>query len=368
MTRVLVIEGSGNLWGSERALLDLLDVLPIREVAVCCPPERPLNGELEKRHIRTLTYFVYGLHKKPKRYRLQAAAGVFRACVEFRPDIIYLNQCGSYKVALVAATMLDLPIVAHIRIFEDAAYLARQNPDPRRLQGIIAISSAVETEIRRFQQLNSIRLHKIYDAYAPALSALPNWCFKEKSVSRIACIGRLVPVKGQDILVGALSLMRDLHGKVECLFVGDGEEGFVQELRELALRGNVASLIQWLGFVDDVVSLLCTCSVLVCPSHNEPLGRVIFEAWDAGTVPVAFSGSGGAAEIVSVAQGGILYEQQTPTSLAEVLRHALTLDHEQRTRFVNNGRAWMAENCNAESYGKRISAILTACGKNGSKL
>jgi hypothetical protein len=27
MTRVLVIEGSGKLWGSERALLDLLDAL-----------------------------------------------------------------------------------------------------------------------------------------------------------------------------------------------------------------------------------------------------------------------------------------------------------------------------------------------------
>jgi hypothetical protein len=44
---------------------------------------------------------------------------------------------------------------------------------------------------------------------------------------------------------------------------------------------------------------MCTCSMPVCPSHMELLGRVIFEAWDVGAVPVAFSGSGGAAEIVA---------------------------------------------------------------------
>ena len=366
MTRALVIEASSKLWGSERALLDLLDALPMLEVAVCCPPRMPLNGELEKLQIRTLPYYVYGLHEKSKRHRLQAAAGVLRACLEFRPDIVYLNQCGSYKVTLPAATILDLPIVAHIRIFEDAAYLARQSPRPRRLRGIIAISSAVETEIRRFHQLDAIPLHRIYDAYAPAALPPHNLPPQERIVSRVACVGRLVPVKGQDVLVGALCQLEDLENKVECLFIGDGEESFVQELRQMALHRNAASSIQWLGFVSDVLSLLLTCSVLVCPSHREPLGRVIFEAWDAGAVPVVFSGSGGAAEIVSAADGGVLYDEQTPASLSRALQEAVELDQEQRSRLVNNGRSWMAKNCNPEIYGRAVSTILvSACGSPG---
>jgi glycosyltransferase involved in cell wall biosynthesis len=356
MTRALIIEASGNLWGSERALLDLLDALPILEVAVCCPPQMPLNRELEKLHIRTLPYYVYGLHQKSKRHRLQAAAGVLRACLEFRPHVIYLNQCGSYKVALPAAIILDLPIVAHIRIFEDAAYLARQGPSPRRLRGIIAISSAVETEIRRFQQLDSIQLHRIYDAYAPAVPGLQ--APQERILNRVACVGRLVPVKGQDVLVDALCMLEDLEGSVECLFVGDGEERFVQELRRMALRGHLAYSIQWLGFVGDVLSLLLTCSVLVCPSHSEPLGRVIFEGWDAGALPIVFAGSGGAAEIVAAADGGILYDEQTPQSLAMALRKALALDGERRNKLVHNGRLWMSTNCDSEAYGKTISTIL----------
>jgi glycosyltransferase involved in cell wall biosynthesis len=358
MTRALVIEASGNLWGSERALLDLLGALPTLEIAVCCPPEMPLNSELEKLNIRTLPYYVHGLREKPRWHRLKAAAGVVRACLEFRPDVIYLNQCGCYKVAFPAAKLLGLPIVAHVRIFEDAAYLARQNPGPRRLRGIIAISSAVETEIRRFPQLDSIQLHRIYDAYVPAVAALQNSTPPERIVNRVACVGRLVPVKGQDVLIGALRILKDFEGGLECLFAGDGDEKFVKKLRQMVVGGDSAYSIRWLGFVNNVISLLLTCSVLVCPSHTEPLGRVIFEGWDAGALPIVFAGSGGAAEIVAAAEGGILYDEQTPQSLALALRDALELDSERRSKLVHNGRLWMSANCNSEAYGETISAIL----------
>jgi glycosyltransferase involved in cell wall biosynthesis len=330
-------------------------------VAVCCPPQMPLNGELERRKIRTLPYYVYGLHKKSRRHRLQAAAGVLRACMEFRPDVIYLNQCGSYKVTLPAATILDLPIVAHIRIFEDAAYLARQCPSQRRIRGIIAISSAIETEVRRFRQLDSVPVHRLYDGYSMSF-AHRDLSRREKIANRVACVGRLVPIKGQDVLVKALCMMREFEKTGECLFVGDGELPFVHDLQQIASGGNPSFGIQWLGFVGDVFSLLLTCSVLVCPSHKEPLGRVILEAWDAGAVPVAFSGSGGAAEIVTAAHGGILYAEQTPSSLAMALREALDLDPVFRNQLVSNGRDWMLRNCDLGNYGKAISTILSSAG------
>ena len=73
--------------------------------------------------------------------------------------------------------------------------------------------------------------------------------------------------------------------------------------------------------------------------------------------PVAFSGTGGAAEIVAAAKGGILYEEQTPESLALALRDTLELEQEQRARLIRNGRSWMARN------GESLSTILMgACG------
>ena len=74
---------------------------------------------------------------------------------------------------------------------------------------------------------------------------------------------------------------------------------------------------------------------------------------------MVFSGSGGAAEIVAAAEGGILYDEQKPSSLAMALREALELDHERRDQLVNNGRNWMFRNCDLETYGKTISTILS---------
>ena len=76
MTKVLVIEAAGNLWGSERALLDLIDHMLAIELAVCCPPNRPLLSEFAKRRIRVFPHFIYGLHEKTRWSRLKAVFGV----------------------------------------------------------------------------------------------------------------------------------------------------------------------------------------------------------------------------------------------------------------------------------------------------
>jgi len=358
MIRTLIVEPAGGLWGSERALLDLIEAMPHLEIAVCCPPGTRLEVELKRRGARVFPHFIAGLHQKPRLRRLEAAFGVLRACLSFRPDVIHLNQSGAYRVTLPAATLLGLPVIGHVRIFEDAAYLARQNPDPRRLKGLIAISRAIEEEILGFSSL-SVPVHQIYDAYdaAPPEEATAI----ERVRGRIACVGRVVPIKNQELLLEALTLMQTRLGGVECIIVGDGDSDYVGHLQKWATRGESVR-VEWLGFVDEITQLLRTCQVLVCPSHREPLGRVIFEAWDAGAVPVVFSGSGGAAEIVAAANGGILYDEQTPGSLAAALHDAMSLDEGRVEELVDNGRSWMTRNCNLRKAGGAVSKVLSEAG------
>jgi glycosyltransferase involved in cell wall biosynthesis len=355
MTRALIIESAGNLRGSERALLDLIKGTPAVEFAICCPGGTPLYSELKQRGFRTLPYFVSGLHQKSKWQRLLAVAGVIRACLKYWPDVIHLNQSGAYKVTLPAVIVLNRPMVANIRLFEEVAYLARQKSASLRLRGLIVGSSAVEMEVGRFSALATIPLHRIYDAYdpKPISDQGENWV-----ENRIVCAGQVEPMKGQDILVGALGLLKDLEGGTECIFAGAGDSKFINELKATAAQQSISS-IKWLGYVADVVALLRTCPVLAFPSHRETFGRVILEAWNAGAVPVVFAGSGGAAEIVAAAEGGILYDEQTPKALAEALRKALALNSEERNRLTKNGQAWTLKNCNPKNYGQAISTILS---------
>lgn len=347
MTRALVIEPTGNLWGSERTLLDFVGRMPEVEAAVCCPPGTPIIAELEKLAIRTLPYFM----------RVWGAVGVVRACLEFRPDVIYLNQGGCYRVTLPAAVLFNLPIVAHVRIFKDITRFGRRCPNPRRLHGIVAVSSAIAKELRRWPQLSAIPQHMLYDEYVPSAPASRS-DLAERMPNRVACIGRIAPNKGQSVLIDATHWLSKNSEKIECLIVGDGRLHFVQQLKAAAADGPGASVIKWLGVRSDVVSLLRTCTALACPSHREALGRVIFEAWDAGAVPVACITSAGAAEVIAAADGGILYAEQTPQSLARALQAALRLPQEEVARLIGNGRSWMSKHCDPRPYNEALAKIL----------
>jgi glycosyltransferase involved in cell wall biosynthesis len=339
-------------------LLDLLDAINGTAVAVCCPPGRPLLPELEKRRVAVLPYFVYRLHEKGKMQRLKAAVGVMRACARFRPDVIYLNQSGVYRVVLPAAKLFGLPLVAHVRLLEDAAYLARENPKPRRLRAMVAISETMKAEIRGFKRLDAIPVHMIYDAYAasPQIQCATTVRARE----RIACVGRLDPNKGQHILIGALDVLLKQGDTLTCLFAGAGDEGYRNKLKQMTRNLHLDDAIVWLDFVADVLALMRTCSVVVCPAQKEALGRVIFEAWDAGCVPVVFDGGGGPAEIVRASGGGVVYHEQTPESLAEALRQALALSDAEKLNLVAAGRVWMARNCNLPAYGITMASVLEA--------
>ena len=363
MTRVLVVEPAGNLRGSERALLALLSEAKSLAVAVCCPPATPLSAALEKRGQCVLPYYIYGLHEKSKWQRLRAAFGVIRACFQFRPQLIYLNQSGAFKVALAAAVLFKIPIAAHLRLFEEVDYLARQRRGLRRLGALIAVSSALETHAASFSQLASIPLYRIYDPY-PAPSCSREHESQERIAKRIACVGAIAKAKGQDLLVAGLAILNERKCNAECYFVGEGDEVLVRELKQAA-AANAIPAVHWLGLVTDVLSFLRTTSVLAFPSHHETLGRVIFEAWDAGAVPVVYRGSGGAAEVVAAADGGIIYERQSSVALADALQRALELDEEGHAAFIANGRQWLASNCNPTECAAAMSTIFAHVARAG---
>jgi glycosyltransferase involved in cell wall biosynthesis len=355
--RVLIIEPAGNLWGSERAMLDLVDYLDDAELAVCMPPSRPLRPELDRRGIRVLPYYVYALHEKTKLQRLYAAFGVFLSAIRFRPDVIYMNQSGAYKIVRPTAVVLNLPIIAHIRIFDDVEYIARQRPTPWVLRGMVSISSAVADEIRSYAALSEIPARMIFDAYAFHTNGASGAAIERKK-NLIVCTGRIVPNKGQGVLIKAMAIVNSTRPNIECHIAGDDRSEFAGALKKKVAAGPEASRIQWLGIVKDILPVVRSASIMVAPSYHEALGRVIFEAWEAGAVPVVFAGSGGAAEVVGAAAGGILYPEQTPECLAAALIRTLDLDSSERERLVRNGREWMAKHCDPRQYARHMATIF----------
>jgi glycosyltransferase involved in cell wall biosynthesis len=207
-------------------------------------------------------------------------------------------------------------------------------------------------------------MHCHYDGYVrgfePLLQHVP-----ERGPSRTACIGCVTPDTGQDVLVEAVGILKRNGEDVECWMMGDGERDLVERLLRRAADVGAASRIAWLGPPDDLVAILRTCTALICPPDHGAPSRVMFEAWDAGAVPIVWAKSG-SAEIVTAADAGILYDESTPQALAGAIRDTLHLDREEMARLIGNGRAWLAENCDARRYGAVIARILReTCSEAG---
>ncbi len=356
--KVLIVEPAGNLWGSERALLDLLRRLIGLDFAVCCPPGTLIVDELRSLGVRVFPTFIANLHEKSKVMRLWALVGLVRACFLYRPNLIYLNQAGCYRIARLAALLQRVRVITHVRIFEDAEYLARCRPSPSELRGIIAISHAIADHIMEYDALRQLRIEVIYDGYQQRNGSCEDEVdHASTNRTHIACVGRITPIKGQDMLLEALAILQSRGTRVSCSFIGDGN-AFSEELKTTAAAERLSQAIQWLGFQQDVFRILQGCNLLAVPSHREPLGRVIFEGWDAGCIPLAFRGSGGAAEVITASQGGLLYDEQTPASLAECIATALTLDLKERATILSKGRRWMASHCSPVRYACAIRRVF----------
>src|SRR5450432_4426431 len=95
--RVLIVEPAGNLWGSERVLLDFLDqaIKSEWQIAVCCPANTPIIPALTGLGVPVFPAFIANLHLKPRAYRLMAAVRLFFVAARFKARLIYVNQAGA---------------------------------------------------------------------------------------------------------------------------------------------------------------------------------------------------------------------------------------------------------------------------------
>lgn len=133
--------------------------------------------------------------------------------------------------------------------------------------------------------------------------------------ARVGSVGRLVPVKGFDVLVEAVRSLGD-DVDAEYVVLGDGPE---RDALERAAQGLPVSFP---GAVHDpgaVADFLRTLDVFVLPSRSEGLPNVVLEAAACGVPVVATSAPG----IEGAAPGAVLVAPDDPRALAGALRAQL---------------------------------------------
>jgi glycosyltransferase involved in cell wall biosynthesis len=138
----------------------------------------------------------------------------------------------------------------------------------------------------------------------------------------IGVFGRICRWKGQDLFLRAIAQVPGAHGVIAGAALFE-EQDYERELHALAARLGVSERVTFAGHVDDVMTLMAACDVVVhCSTAPEPSGRVIAEAMFAGT-PVIGSNAGGVPEFISDGETGQLTPLNDLDALAAAMRRYL---------------------------------------------
>jgi D-inositol-3-phosphate glycosyltransferase len=156
-------------------------------------------------------------------------------------------------------------------------------------------------------------------------------------------VGRIEPLKGIDILMKALAIMRQ-SGLFVCLTVIGGDPGASFETNDTEM-GRLQALSEQIGLKDLVAFLgqraqdtlpyyYSAAEAVVVPSHYESFGMVALEAMACGT-PVVASQVGGLAFLVQDGVTGYTVPVDDPQALADRLTNLIN-DPDLRRRMGEN--------------------------------
>lgn len=173
---------------------------------------------------------------------------------------------------------------------------------------------------------------------------------------KVIFVGRLVPLKGLDMLISALAPLM-LEGKVHLTVIGDGKERKPLTTRCELL--NVAPYVDFKGFVPhhEVQDHLVNADVFGFPSIREFGGGAVLEAMATGVPPIILDYAG-PAELVTPATGWkvpLTNRHQIEHSLRETFR-TIIADPSQIEKRGNAARArverWFTWKRKAEMIGE----------------
>jgi glycosyltransferase involved in cell wall biosynthesis len=180
---------------------------------------------------------------------------------------------------------------------------------------------------------------------------------------RLAVVGRLIPIKAHDVLLAALTRVREELPEATLEIAGEGP--LDAELRATVTRLGLRDAVSFLGRVAPAAPVFERSAVVVVPSRGEGFGMVALEAMERGRAVVA-SDVGGLPEIVEDGVTGIVVPPDEPEALAAALLELLR----DPARAAAMGAAGRVRALAAFSQGRctdRIEELYRAALETGSR-
>jgi glycosyltransferase involved in cell wall biosynthesis len=241
-----------------------------------------------------------------------------------RADLIYVNTI-TIPHWLIAARTAGVPSVCHVHELESRlpGILASALLSPVALADSVIVNSRATRHFleQRLPRLGrrSVLAYNGFRFGPPLPPASPTGPF------RLALVGRLSPIKGQDLAIEALSRVVAMGHDATLELVGDtyaGYEWYESQLRAQAERLGLADRVLFSGFLIDPAPAYARADIVLVPSRLESFGNVAAEGSASGR-PVIAAALGGLPEIIEDGVTGCLVPPDDAPALALAIHKLL---------------------------------------------
>jgi glycosyltransferase involved in cell wall biosynthesis len=374
--RVLFLETGTKLYGGQRCILELIDYFQKKESIQChlaLPESAEYRAEIQlpKNNIHYLplatdNFADSSLLAKSRRVA-SAVKWLCEKLAQLKPHIVHTNTNLAWQLAATCKCNIRFPLVAHKRDLvhrKSIVHFALHFSDM-----VICISPAVASGLPICYQ------HKIQivpDGLPLDLDYLPKPISRARLLSKdhpslserksllIGIVGNLHPIKGQETVLAAAPKIFAKLPNAHILFIGDyygsrkGIIEFREKMEKLTKASGHADKIHFLGYRQVFPDYIANLNLLLLPSKQEGLGRVILEAL-AYDKPVLATKSGGPEYLADLGAPINLYDIGNREELVSKIEKIL--NKEQYTHRKSEGHRFLRMHGLISHSGERIMDI-----------
>ena len=311
--------------GLENGLVNLINStreMEIQHIVICITEftdfrERILDDSVE----------IYSLNKQVGK-DLKFYLRLWKLLRKLRPDVVHTRNLAALECS-VFAKLCKVPATIHSEhgwVMDDVYGKNYKYKSLRKIcdcfiNHYIALSKDIEKWLINYIGISANKVNQIYngvntDQFKPYSSSEAR--AENTEHYRLVTVGRLDPIKNQEVLIEALSLIKnnnfDLFKKLELKIIGDGPDK--KKLIEQIKQHKLENTVQLLGSKNNVNEYLQRADIFILPSINEGISNTLLEAM-ACELPVIAAHVGGNPEIVIDGKTGLLVEQSDAQLFAE---------------------------------------------------
>ncbi len=289
-------------------------------------PDHPFVNALKAAGVK-----VHDAVLPPRAYRRERKV-IADLCCRLRPSVVHTHGYRSDLLGGSVAKGMGVPTVATVHGFVRGSRKGRMYEwlQRRAYRTFTAVAAVSALQVEEIVAAGVVRdcVHLIPNAWGGSMDLESGAAVRaELGVSsdrfHIGWVGRLSREKGADVMVEALSLLKDLPLVVS--MIGDGPERAALEEQARAL--GVDGAISWRGLLPDASRLFPSFDAFVLSSRTEGTPIALLEAMAAEN-PIVATRVGGVPDVVGCAEA-LLLPSEDPGALADAIR-SLYSDPEHR--------------------------------------